>query len=335
MKDSAILFDAGESRQNGSVVFSRGSRTSSSLSLVREPITDFDALRVKVSVTADFADIRSLKFVWRCQNADAAKYLNTSDLLISFLLGYMLIVFVSCLRFDGESFTQCLLIMVGVAGVLSANPLRLIVGDHPVLEVVDSILMAIFNAVFRMFLLVELELLRGRYSAFRKPTMVALAVGFGVYAALEAAAGYDRHTFIKHVEEEVAVILYSEWALICAHLIYYAVGFAYCSMLRCTNDEMSPRRIWYICAAMVGTGVTTLLTQVFCVLTNTAMFSIVLQLTLHSIMGTFAAMSLFLFHTGEDQQYKHIDRVNAEDFTFTVEELSEEDESEDDEEDGE
>jgi hypothetical protein len=65
-------------------------------------------MRVNVSVTDDFADIRSLKFVWRCRNADAAKCLNTSNLLISFLLGYMLIVFVSCLRFDGESFTQCL-----------------------------------------------------------------------------------------------------------------------------------------------------------------------------------------------------------------------------------
>jgi hypothetical protein len=62
------------------------------------------------------------------------------------------------------------------------------------------------------------------------------------------------------------------------------------------------------------------------------MFSIVLQLTLHSILGTFAAMTLFLFHTGEEQEYKQLEHLNAEKFTFNVEQLFDDDESEEDEE---
>jgi RsiW-degrading membrane proteinase PrsW (M82 family) len=133
----------------------------------------------------------------------------------------------------------------------------------PVFEIIDHVLMAIFNAVFRMFLLVELELLRSQCSSFRRGTMVTLAVGFGVYAALEAAAGYNRHAFIKQFEEEVAVILYSEWALMYAHIIYYAFASSYYYITRCSSDETSRRRLRYICAAMVATEVTALFAQVY------------------------------------------------------------------------
>jgi hypothetical protein len=77
------------------------------LFLVGEPVADFDMLRVHLSVTTDFTDIQGFTFVWRYRNQDAGKYLTTSNLLV---------VFVARLRFEGESFTQCLLMIIGITG---------------------------------------------------------------------------------------------------------------------------------------------------------------------------------------------------------------------------
>jgi murein DD-endopeptidase MepM/ murein hydrolase activator NlpD len=48
---------------------------------------------------------------------------------MSFLVGYMGLLFVFHLKFESEVFTQALLCIVGCAGVFASNPIGLLVGD--------------------------------------------------------------------------------------------------------------------------------------------------------------------------------------------------------------
>jgi hypothetical protein len=334
--DSAIVFDAGEVKRRGFVDFARKKPISSSFELVRQPVTDFNALRVKLTIRTNYTGIRGFKFAWHFMDPDASRYLTTSDLLVSCLVAYMSRIFVGRLKFDGESFTQAFLVIVGLAGIMSSNPIRELVGPtaSPGLVIADHVLMALFNAVFRMFIIVELELLRGGYSKPAPILVVVLAVVFGFYATLDAAASYDRRMHIKQSDTDAPVVLSTEWALLLAHLSYHcAAGIVVCSATK-VSDGTSTRRLMYIAGCLVGTGISTLMTEGWCVLTNTQMYSVVLPLLQHSMMGTFAAMTLFLFRTGGDRQYQNLAASQGKDGVVCDSDAVAETKEEEEEEDG-
>jgi hypothetical protein len=99
-------------------------------------------------------------FHWDFGNSSAEKYDQSAKLLMSFLVGSVLAVLAFYLRFDSEYFTQVFLLVVGVTGVFAANPLNDFTGAAPGARISDHILMAVFIAVFRVFVLLQLELLR-------------------------------------------------------------------------------------------------------------------------------------------------------------------------------
>jgi hypothetical protein len=307
--DSSIIFDAGSVKRLGVVNFTRKKLISSSFELVRQPVTDFDALRVKLSITTNYTGISGFKFAWRFMNPGVDRYLNTSDLLLSGLVAYMFVVFVGYLKFDSNSFTQAFLIIVGLAGILSSNPVRMLVRDaaHPGIVIADHVLMALFSAVFRMFLMVELQLLRGRYNKPAAVIVAVLAVVFGFYATLDATASYDRRLHISQSDTDAHVILASEWALLLAHLAYHcAAGILGCCATK-RSDGMNARRVTYIAGCILGTGISTLITEGWCVLTNTQMYSAMLPMLQHSVIAIFAAMTLFLFHTQTESHYVNLE----------------------------
>jgi hypothetical protein len=125
---------------------------------------------------------------------------------MSFLIGYILVVFAFYLKFDSESFTQIFLLVIGITGVFSSNPLTYFIKNTGAgARISDHILMSVFTAVFRLFLLLELEMLRGKSSAPATILVILFGVFFGFYATVDAAASYDRAT---HVLQSERLLLY-------------------------------------------------------------------------------------------------------------------------------
>jgi hypothetical protein len=335
--DSSILFDAGERKHECVANFAPKRPISNSFLLVHQSVTDFDALRVKLAITTEYTEIQGFKFIWQFITPGADRHLNTSDMLLSVLIAYMFLVFVANLKFEDESFVQAFLIVVGLSGILASNPVRLLVRDRegPAIMITDHVLMALFTAVFRMFLIIELELLRGHYTKPASILVVILAILFGFYATLDATASYDRRMHIDQSETKVHLILSSEWALLWAHLAYHCAAGILGYHATKGGDGTNQRRVIYMAGCVLGTGISTLVTQGWCVLTNTCMYTLALPLFQHSMIATFAAMTLFLFRPARDKEYQNLaaaDQGKGE-ATFDLDALadSEEPEEEDEE----
>jgi hypothetical protein len=230
---------------------------------------------------------------------------------MSFLIGYMLVVFAFYLKFDAESFTQIFLLVLGITGVFASNPLGYFLRSKGTsARISDHILLAVFTAVFRLFLLLELEMLRAHAAAPKTLLVVLLAIFFAFYATVDAAAGYDRQTHVLQAEAEVPVVLQTETALLALDGSYVAVSLIYLIVAAVQNDGVNVRRLWFFGFAVIATGGVTLLTQVCFLLLNKYMYSVLSSMLFCSIHITVASMAIFLLHSGGGPEYTEMPKAD-------------------------
>jgi hypothetical protein len=147
---------------------------------------------------------------------------------MSFLIGYMVVIFALYLTFDAESFTQIMLLILGITGVLASNPATYFIPEKGTrARISDHILMAVFIGVFRLFMILGLEMLRSRSTSPPNFLTISLGILIGLYATVEAAASYDRETHIMQSEWEAPVILQTESWLMRLDTAYAAVLVVY------------------------------------------------------------------------------------------------------------
>jgi hypothetical protein len=172
---------------------SPGKNQSSWFYVMRAASRDIDTLRL--TVMADYRPSEVFLFHWDFGNSSAEKYDQSAKLLMSFLVGYVLAVFAFYLRFDSEYFTQVFLLVIGVTGVFAGNPLNYFSGVAPGSRVSDHIFMAVFIAVFRVFALLQLELLRTDSHTHPKGPIIALAAVFLSFLPR------NEHSTSKHIHK--------------------------------------------------------------------------------------------------------------------------------------
>jgi hypothetical protein len=88
-------------------------------SVTRVASRDIDMLRLWLTVMADSQSIEAFLFPWDFGNTSAEKYDQSVKLLVSFLVGFIFVVF--CFRSDSEYSTQVLLLVISI---FAANPLN-------------------------------------------------------------------------------------------------------------------------------------------------------------------------------------------------------------------
>jgi hypothetical protein len=331
MKNYNVVNNNADEKRKYDLKFSPGSNRSSVFDVVRLAIGSSDTVQIRLTVQTDFTGIAGFRFHWDFANPSADKYAKSAKLLMSFLIGYMLVVFAFYLKFDAESFTQIFLLILGIAGVFASNPLAYFLKSKGTgARISDHILLAVFSAVFRLFLLLELEMLRAHSTAPKTVFVVILALFFGFYATVDAAAGYDRQTHVLQAEGEVPVVLQTETALIALDGFYVAVSVIYLIVAAIQNDGINVRRLWFFGFAVIATGGVTLLTQVCFVLLNKYMYSVLSSMLFCSIHITVASMAIFLLHSGGGPEYTEMPKVD-EHGPMVLDQVS--DDGDDDEED--
>jgi hypothetical protein len=269
-------------------------------------VVDIDTLEVRTAVQTDFSAIAGFLFHWDFANPGAEKYDRSSKLLMSFLVGYMLVVFSLYLKFDAESFTQILLLVVGVTGVFASNPLTYSFRPGPGAHISDHIFMPAFQAVLEFFLLCQLELLCRHATSPRPALLVVLAVFFAFYATVQAAATYDRQAHVLQAEREVHVVLQTELALVVLDAIFALAALVYFVVAAVANEGVNPHRVALFGVSLPGVIGTTLVAEVYFVLAGKDMCTIIPSPLTSSTHITFAAIDFFLLHTGGGRQYDAI-----------------------------
>jgi hypothetical protein len=297
------------------VAFSKGSNRSSLFPIGHFRVDGVEAVQVRVSLQSDFKNVTGVDFLWYFANPSADKYARSTKLLLSFLVGYMLVLFAFYLRFDSESFTQVYLLILGVTGVFASNPVTYFFPGVPGAKVSDHILIALFLAAYKMFLVLEFEMLRSHDPRPKTIFVVLLGVAFAFYATVDAAAGYDRQSHLDGSEDEAPVIMQTETVLACFHAGYSLFVAVYALVAFVSNDGANTRRVAYFAFSAALTVLVVLFSGVYCVYADFWMYTVKPPLLMQSIISTLAALTLFFLHTGGGPEYVGLDKLKETDQT--------------------
>jgi hypothetical protein len=89
--------------------------------VTRVALRDIDTLWQRPTVITDIRSIEAFLFHWDFSKSSAEKCDELAKLVMSFLVGYMLVVFAFSFRFDFGYFTQVSLVVVGITKVFAVN----------------------------------------------------------------------------------------------------------------------------------------------------------------------------------------------------------------------
>jgi hypothetical protein len=329
--------DAADEKSKADLVYVPGNNHTTFFPVLQASVLDVDTVQIRTSVETDFTPITGFLFHWEFANPSAEKYDRSSKLLMSFLIGYMLVVFSLYLRFDAESFTQIFLLVIGVTGVFASNPLTYFFPQGPGAHISNHIFMAVFQAVFRVFLIAELELLRSHSSAPPPAFLVVLGVFFAFYATVQAAATYDREAHVVQAQRDVAVVFQTESALIVLDLLFATAAVMYLIVAAAANEGVNPRRVALIGVSLVGVVLSILISEVWFVLANRSLYTTMPSLLVSSTHISFASIVLFMLHSGGGRPYDAIAEQAKADAAqaLALDQQSDDDDSEGDEEEDE
>jgi hypothetical protein len=288
------------------VIFTKSHILSDYFSVTSVENIDFETLILRLSVEGDYSNIEGFQINWRfLAKVDIIQ--RTSRFVLSIFIGYTLFVFLISLRFTADSFTQILLIMVGISGVLACNPFaNLWPPVSP--KFTNHVLLAIFLAVYRLFLLFELELLATRKTTPSPIIGISIMLVMGLYAVIEMNALYDREIWVKTVRSVSSIVLDSEGITISGHIWYSIISMVYITIAIVKSDRTVTRRVVFFVCSILGSGVVTLIIKVLFVLRfHEFMFSIVSSIVYMGVHVTFGAIGLFMMYSMGNIEYEDLD----------------------------
>jgi hypothetical protein len=302
--------------------FTPGSNASTTFEVAHLSISEFDSLKLRVSIQTDYSSICGFLFVWRFANVNVEKYRNLAKLLLSFLVGYMFLIFCIHLKRGPETFTHIFLIVLGVSGLFACNPMNFFRPEPEEPRFGDDALMSAFIGLYRLFLMCQLDLLKSGTSRLRLLCFSLFLLFFAVYATVDSRATYDRRCRMFRSEEAAYLVLDSATNLMWMHALYLSLSMVYLLIAIVMHDQGAHRRLWLFGLSVFVTDAATLVVEVILVVTNMWTDSIAPQMLFAVAHATMAAMTLFLMHSGGDPEYKSIGE-NAASIELGIDEASE------------
>jgi hypothetical protein len=208
------------------------------------------------------------------------------------MIGFMLIAFLIYLKPSTDSFTQIFLIILSINGLLSTFSIS---------NVSEYIFKAVFITIFRLFVIIEIEIARKSHTGLNIFVMFILVILFGLYAVIDATALFERA-----LNNDSNAILQSEKVRMWTHLCY---GFGLLVFILLTWDSGNGRRFFLSVSLGIVSVSVTLFAEVGCVLKSWLQHSIIPNMLMLSIHSTFTSMLLFFLRSGEELVYKGIENV--------------------------
>jgi hypothetical protein len=268
--------------------------------LFRSDLSPVDRLQLHLTIRTDYSRVDRFIFKWDLSTATSENYLKTAKLFLSVLIAYMLVLFISSLTFDSQKFTQLFALLVGAMGVLASNPVGFFLGWR--LSFFDDFVTATFTAVCRLFVLIQLELLRTNGTVPSFLFAVLLSLLFSVYAAIEMVASYEARLY-----SEFPFGLRSETALNIANFVYAVAGFLYVFMAFRANNGLNVRRLGFFTIWVVVEGIVNVGLPISLAWFGPSREEVMPEVLAMSVNMTLAGIMIFLLQTGEGHTYDLID----------------------------
>jgi hypothetical protein len=300
LKDGKEVSLAPDDRARYGLRFAKGSLLSSAFRVASVPVVEIDTLELHMYVKGDYSDVDGFSFAWDFTNPLADQYLFCGKLILSTTMGYMLVVFLFYLKWDAERFTQRFLIVVGVLGVVASNPLKLLIPVAYRSRLMDHLLMAAFTAAYRMFLLLQLELLRGRETTVSPVLIGVHVIAFIMYAFLDGTASFGLE---QRMIRNDGTVLDSEVTRSRAHMIYLGITCLLLSLVVLNADGAHLGRLVLVAISVLITGGVTLGMEVIGLVLKRFTDSVADLMVMPAVHLNCAAMALFLLRSDADAEY--------------------------------
>jgi hypothetical protein len=172
---------------------------------------------------------------------------------MSALQMYMLVVYISHISANALTGTEVFCIGLGGAGVFSSNPMSMLMPSMTSARYSDHILLAGYVALLRFFVLIQLEVVRGKRTSAPWPTLVVGAAFFCAYAMVDSVANFDRAQLIYECETEIEAVLPSEVLAIQFHLADFAIAGLWLVLAIVQRRKYAPKRMSLFLVAVLAT----------------------------------------------------------------------------------
>jgi hypothetical protein len=301
-----------------------GSRETAAFPVIRKEILGYDTAQLTLTITADFEGVTGGLFRWSFANPAAIQYSIVARSVVSALIGYQLLVYLAWLDWGTEFTTELFLIAIGILGILAGNPLYLFVSKVSSVCLSDHFFLSLFVAVFRLFCLLQVWVIRSQGKSAANPLLLVFLVAFfGVYAAVEAVTGLDHADLIAEAESWSEIHAALESVLIGFHLVY--IVFSLVSLwMAAFSWKFAPKRLLMFVGFVGITLGATGFSQIYCIVRQRFLFTVIPS-TVYSIAHmSCGAFLLFLMHSDRGVDYRPM-KEEGEQGAFVADEATGED----------
>jgi hypothetical protein len=169
------------------IAFEPGSNAFS-FSVIHKEISSSDSVFVSLRLTSATVILSGCTLSWSVSNSPAIQYLQLAKLLLSSIIGCVLIIYVKSGNLEAHSFSQKFCLLLGIFGLLASNPLFLFLPESTASILSSEFVISAYIASFRLFCLLQLDMICGHRYAPRLFSLTFFALFFSCYLAVDFAA---------------------------------------------------------------------------------------------------------------------------------------------------
>jgi hypothetical protein len=291
--------------------FDNGNKFSSQYNVLNGEFDGIDGIHIRVSISGDFTGIHGFQFQWIFSNPSSRAYSRYLMIIMSVLVGYSLVAFCFALTLTPDGFTQISLVILGAAGVFSSNPLRPLLFDNSSENLWDTVLASLFVIGYRLFLMFQLDIVRGRVSTPGTPAVLFWVSFFIFYALVDATAAYETaNRFDTSAIGNLVPIPSEDWRAVFS-MVYIVLSLIYLLFAIVQSDGTNNRRLWFWGASLFVTNFLTFLCHVVSFEWPFAALTAAPKLVFASVHAAFASMAIYLLHSASESEYTVFDPAKA------------------------
>jgi hypothetical protein len=157
--------------------------------------------------------------------------------------------------------------------------------------------MAVFIAMFRVFVLLQPDLLGTHSQTPPQVLVITLPAVFLFFAAVDSAAYYGRHSHLHHAETEAKVIFSTKAAVILFDGLFMVGSLVDFVIVAAANEGTNVREAVHF-GTVVDARASRTFSHIVFVITGASMYALLPDMLVCSAHLTFAAITLFLLHSG-------------------------------------
>jgi hypothetical protein len=309
-KDDIEVGRSGDDRSTVTVTFFPGDRYSTPFRLGRASLGDCDEVNLSIGIHTDLRDVVAFQFSWDFFNPSAEDSARHYLFTLSFLLAYLTLFFSWHVHLNSDLPSQIFLLVLGISGVFAANPFAWLFSPRRYLGMRDHFLMSFFIALFRTFLIAQLELVHRE--TLSTASLFVMALFFSGHATIDVAASYDRATHWRFTESQPYVILPSEKVLVIGDLIYIGVLMIELIGAFKSPDSEHDRLLGLLGGVGIITGGVTIWAHSYCILTGLNMYSLVPMLIYGTTHLTIVSFMLYFLRADIVSVYATVAKKSVE-----------------------